>query len=117
MVARGLAPKLTNRPRSLRYGVGLRLAVNDAPNDAPVLLLATGTVEEYEGRLDDDLGRKYTEPGFALLIPMLVPVLALPALAVLSKELRKEVPGLTEQSVATAVEEKLAKNLAGVNAG
>jgi len=34
----------------------------------------------------------------------------------LSKELRKEVPGLTEQTVAAAVEEKLAKNLANLSA-
>jgi hypothetical protein len=35
----------------------------------------------------------------------------------LSKELRKEVPGLTDQAIAAAVEEKLAKNLAGIGAG
>jgi hypothetical protein len=35
----------------------------------------------------------------------------------LSKELRKEVPGLTDQAIATAVDEKLAKNLSGVSAG
>jgi F420-non-reducing hydrogenase iron-sulfur subunit len=35
----------------------------------------------------------------------------------LSKELRKEVPGLTDKTIAAAVEEKLAKNLAGISAG
>ncbi len=35
----------------------------------------------------------------------------------LSKDLRKEVPNLTDSAIATAVEEKLGKTLAGVSAG
>jgi hypothetical protein len=35
----------------------------------------------------------------------------------LSKELRKEVPGLTDQTISTAVEEKLTKTIAGIMAG